>query len=106
MSSPALQDIISAVLPVLRMERGISAWRRQSAEAIALCRTGAFGTFRVECPDGHEGFTLNKACWNRNCRGCSAIKTERWVNQRDAQKLDCPHRSRAGGSPRGSPSAG
>lgn len=79
MSQPTVQDVFRSLYRVLLAERQLPERYRRVAEAIILCRSGAYGTFRAECPEGHEAVVLNKSCWDRNCPGCRFMKQELWL---------------------------
>jgi hypothetical protein len=85
-----LQSIVTAL-----EERFISDSRRptrihKALDAIIRCRTGAYGSFKAVCSEGHIEYILNKSCWHRSCRQCSFTAQERWTEHWRGKMLDVP----------------
>src|ERR1019366_5346365 len=55
--------------------------------AIARCRTAAWGGHRDQCPNcGHQAISYN-SCRNRHCPKCQTAARDRWVAKRQTEVL-------------------
>lgn len=64
---------------------------RYAAWSIMTCRTPAQGYHINACPNGDYSAIFFNSCKHRSCPQCGATDTERWLERRRAQALDCPY---------------
>ena len=72
-------------------ERSLSAAQRRVMQAITACRTPALGGHRERCDScEHERIAYN-SCRNRHRPKCQSLVRAAWIEQRQAQLLDCEY---------------
>ena len=62
-----------------------------AAWSIKTCRTHAQGYHINACPNGDFNAIFFNSCKHRACPQCGATDTERWLELRKAQALDCSY---------------
>jgi len=74
-----------------KLGASLSTVQRRVMTAIEVCRTAALGGHREQCDQcGHERIAYN-SCRNRHCPKCQSLARAEWVQQREAELLDCPY---------------
>jgi len=69
----------------------LSVAQRRVMQAITACRTAALGGHRERCDTcDHERIAYN-SCRNRHCPKCQSLARAAWIEQRQAQLLDCEY---------------
>jgi hypothetical protein len=69
----------------------LSGAQRRVMQAITACRTAALGGHRERCDTcEHERIAYN-SCRNRHCPKCQSLARAAWIEQRQAQLLDCEY---------------
>jgi hypothetical protein len=72
-------------------ESSLSSTQRRVMQAIAACRTAALGGHVEACDDcGHQRISYN-SCRNRHCPKCQSLARAQWIEQRQAELLDCEY---------------
>ena len=72
-------------------EASLSSPRRRVMQAIAACRTAALGGHMESCDDcGHRRISYN-SCRNRHCPKCQSLARAQWIEDRQAELLNCPY---------------
>ena len=59
--------------------------------AIELCRTSALGGHVEQCDDCGELRIAYNSCRNRHCTKCQSLARAKWLEQRQADLLDCQY---------------
>jgi hypothetical protein len=67
------------------------AFKRKVIKDLIGCRTAQMGGHRQCCPNGDYERVHYNSCKNRNCPLCSALPTERWLDQQRHKLLGCDH---------------
>lgn len=83
-----MQDAFWKAYSRFSQKRALPKRITEAAEAISLCKTGAFGSFFMKCPDDHVATMLHKPCWNRSCPMCRFNATETWIEGWRSRMLD------------------
>jgi hypothetical protein len=69
----------------------LSSAQRRVMQAITACRTAALGGHVEACQDcGHRRVSYN-SCRNRHCPKCQSLARAAWLEDRQAELLDCPY---------------
>jgi len=74
-------------------ETALSTAQRRVMRAIEACRTAALGGHVEECDNetcGHQHIAYN-SCRNRHCPKCQSLARAQWIEQRQAELLNCPY---------------
>jgi len=74
-------------------ETSPSTAQRRVMRAIEACRTAALGGHVEECDNetcGHQHIAYN-SCRNRHCPKCQSLARAQWIEQRQAELLNCPY---------------
>ena len=88
---PEVQDIFAQYGSSYRLNHSLSFNQLKALNAIAACRTAAFGGHMDECDEcdecGHTRISYN-SCRNRHCPKCQTLTKERWVEARTDDLLN------------------
>src|SRR3984885_10875881 len=69
----------------------MSQVQRRVMNAIEVCRTAALGGHLEQCDQcGHERNCFN-SCRDRHCPKCQSLARAQWIEDRQAELLDCPY---------------
>src|SRR5258708_7783800 len=69
----------------------MSTVQRHAMTAIEVCRTAALGGHLERCDEcGHERNCFN-SCRDRHCPKCQSLARAEWIQQRQAELLDCEY---------------
>ncbi len=95
MDRPKLEmaDIFRRYGTVYRLEHGasLSTAQRRVMSAIERCRTAALGGHVEQCDQcGHQRVCFN-SCRNRHCPKCQSLARAQWLEDRQAELLDCQY---------------
>lgn len=96
MDRPQLEvaDVFRRHGAVYREQHGASmstAQQRRVMTAIEVCRTAALGGHLERCDEcGHERNCFN-SCRDRHCPKCQSLARAQWIEDRQAELLDCPY---------------
>jgi hypothetical protein len=72
-------------------ETSLSTAQRRVMRAITACRTAALGGHLEACDGcGHQRIAYN-SCRNRHCPKCQSLARAQWIEDRQAQLLDCQY---------------
>jgi hypothetical protein len=72
-------------------DASMSTAQRRVMTAIELCRTAALGGHLERCDQcGHERNCFN-SCRDRHCTKCQSLARAQWIEDRQAELLDCPY---------------
>jgi hypothetical protein len=72
-------------------EGSMSVTQRRVMQAIEACRTAALGGHRERCDAcKHERIAYN-SCRNRHCPKCQSFARAAWIEDRQAELLNCPY---------------
>jgi hypothetical protein len=86
-------DIFRRYGEVYRQQHGASmpVAQRRVMTAIEVCRTAALGGHLERCDEcGHERNAFN-SCRDRHCPKCQSLARAQWIEDRQAELLDCPY---------------
>jgi hypothetical protein len=86
-------DIFRRYGETYRAERegSLSATQRRVMQAITACRTAALGGHREQCDTCEHQRIAYNSCRNRHCPKCQSLARASWIEQRQAQLLDCEY---------------
>jgi Putative transposase/Transposase zinc-binding domain len=74
-----------------RHDASMSTSQRRVMSAIELCRSAALGGHLEQCDQcGHERNCFN-SCRDRHCPKCQSLARAQWIEDRQAELLDCPY---------------
>jgi hypothetical protein len=95
MDRPKLEvaDIFRRYGEAYRQRHGasMSTMQRRVMHAIELCRTAALGGHLERCNQcGHERNCFN-SCRDRHCPKCQSLARAQWIEDRQAELLECPY---------------
>jgi hypothetical protein len=95
MDRPKLEvaDIFRRYGEAYRQQHGasLSTAQRRVMTSIELCRTAALGGHLERCDQcGHERNCFN-SCRDRHCPKCQSLARAQWIEDRQAELLDCPY---------------
>lgn len=87
-------DILRHYGETYRAEREtpLSNAQRRVMRAITACRTAALGGHVEQCDNEtcrHQYIAYN-SCRNRHCPKCQSLARAQWIEQRQAELLNCP----------------
>src|ERR1700704_2433953 len=69
----------------------LSTTQRRVMTAIETGRTAALGGHVEQCDQcGHQRISYN-SCSNRHCPKCQSLARAEWIDDRQAELLDCPY---------------
>jgi hypothetical protein len=74
-------------------ETSLPTAQRRVMRAIEACRTAALGGHVEECDNetcSHQHIVYN-SCRNRHCPKCQSLARAQWIEQRQAELLNCPY---------------
>lgn len=72
-------------------EASLSTAKRRVLHAIAVCRTAALGGHVEQCDScQHQRISFN-SCRNRHCPKCQSLARAAWLEQRQAELLECEY---------------
>jgi hypothetical protein len=72
-------------------ETSLSSKQRRVMQAITACRTAVLGGHVEHCDTcAHQRIAYN-SCRNRHCPKCQSLARAQWIEQRQAQLLDCQY---------------
>src|SRR5438105_11774861 len=86
-------DICRQIGPAYRQEHAdaLSRGQRRVMRDIERCRTSALGGHVEQCDAcGHQRITFN-SCRNRHCPKCQSLVRAQWLEDRQAELLDCEY---------------
>ena len=95
MERPKLEvaDLFRRYGDAYRKQHGasLSTAQRRVMKAIETCRTAALGGHLERCDQcGHERNCFN-SCRDRHCPKCQSLARAQWIEERQAELLDCPY---------------
>jgi hypothetical protein len=76
------RDRLEAAVP-------LAPWRVMTA--IEQCRTAALGGHVEQCDRCQHTRVWYNSCRNRHCPQCQSLARAQWIEQREAEILDCPY---------------
>jgi hypothetical protein len=74
-----------------RLETAAPVAQRRVITAIEQCRTAALGGHVEQCDRCHHTRVWYNSCRNRHCPKCQSLARAQWIEQREAETLDCPY---------------
>ena len=92
-ATPSVADVFRRYGDTYRAQAGatLSTAQRRVMTAIERCRTAALGGHVEPCDDcGHRRVWYN-SCRNRHCPTCQSLARAAWIEQRQAELLDCEY---------------
>ena len=92
-ATPTVADVFRRYGDTYRARAGavLSTAQRRVMTAIERCRTAALGGHVEQCDRcGHRRVWYN-SCRNRHCATCQSLARAAWIEQRQAELLDCPY---------------
>jgi len=72
-------------------EMSLSSAQRRVMRAISACRTAALGGHVEACDSCDHRRIAYNSCRNRHCPKCQSLARAQWIEQRQAELLDCPY---------------
>jgi hypothetical protein len=93
MERPRLEvaDIFRRYGEAYRAEHHSASQQRRVMQAITSCRSAVLGGHREACDScGHQRIAYN-SCRNRHCPKCQSLARAQWIEDRQAELLDCPY---------------
>jgi len=95
MDRPPLEvaEVFRRYGPAYREEHGacLSTAQRRVLTAIEVCRTAALGGHVEQCEQcGHQRIWYN-SCRNRHCPQCQSLARAQWIEDRQAELLNCEY---------------
>ena len=72
-------------------EMSLSSAQRRVMRAITACRTAALGGHVEACDSCDHRRIAYNSCRNRHCPKCQSLARAQWIEQRQAELLDCPY---------------
>ena len=95
MERPRLEvaDILRRYGAAYRAERemSLSSAQRRVMRAITACRTAALGGHVEACDSCDHRRIAYNSCRNRHCPKCQSLARAQWIEQRQAELLDCQY---------------
>ena len=95
MERPKLEvaDVFRRYGESYRQQHGasLSAAQRRVMTAIEVCRTAALGGHLERCDDCGQERNCFNSCRNRHCPKCQSLARAQWIEDRQAELLDCPY---------------
>ncbi len=89
----AVAEVFRRYGPAYREQHGasLSNAQRRVMAAIEVCRTAALGGHVERCDQcGHQRIWYN-SCRNRHCPQCQSLARAQWLQDRQAELLDCEY---------------
>lgn len=74
-----------------RLEAPVPLAQRRVMRAIEQCRTAALGGHVEQCDRCPHTRVWYNSCRNRHCPKCQSLARAQWIEQREAEILDCPY---------------
>jgi hypothetical protein len=72
-------------------EGSLSVAQRRVMQAITTCRTAALGGHVERCDACEHQRIAYNSCRNRHCPKCQSLARAQWIEDRQAELLDCPY---------------
>ena len=72
-------------------EASLSNAQQRVMRAITACRTAALGGHVEACDQCEHRRIAYNSCRNRHCPKCQSLARAAWIEQRQAELLDCPY---------------
>ena len=72
-------------------EGSLSVAQRRVMQAITACRTAALGGHVERCDACEHRRIAYNSCRNRHCPKCQSLARAQWIEDRQAELLDCPY---------------
>jgi hypothetical protein len=72
-------------------EGSLSVAQRRVMQAITACRTAALGGHVERCDACEHQRIAYNSCRNRHCPKCQSLARAQWIEDRQAELLDCPY---------------
>jgi hypothetical protein len=72
-------------------ESSLSTAQRRVMRAITACRTAALGGHVEACDSCEHQRIAYNSCRNRHCPKCQSLARAQWIEQRQAELLDCQY---------------
>lgn len=72
-------------------EASLSSAQRRVMQAITACRTAALGGHVEACDTCEHRRIAYNSCRNRHCPKCQSLARAQWIEDRQAELLDCPY---------------
>src|SRR3982751_135065 len=95
MERPKLEvaDVFRRYGESYRQQHGasLSTAQRRVMTAIEVCRTAALGGHLERCDDCGQERNCFNSCRNRHCPKCQCLARAQWIEDRQAELLDCPY---------------
>lgn len=86
-----MADIVRRYGDRYRAEHETSSAQRRVMRAIAACRTAALGGHMDACDSCGQRQISYNSCRNRHCPKCQSLARAAWIEQRQAELLDCSY---------------
>jgi hypothetical protein len=84
-------DILRRYGAVYRQQHSLSRTERRVLHALEVCRTAALGGHLEQCDRCQHQRIAYDSCRNRNCPKCQSLARAAWLEQRQAELLDCEY---------------
>jgi Putative transposase/Transposase zinc-binding domain len=84
-------DIVRRYGDRYRLEHPVSLAQRRVMRAIEECRTAALGGHVEQCDRCQHVRVWYNSCRNRHCPKCQSLARAQWIEQREAEVLECPY---------------
>jgi hypothetical protein len=91
MKENTVQHFLNKCLFNYQQTHKMPLYQIKAVEKMMACRTVALGGHAVYCEEGHLNGVWYNSCRHRGYPQCSAMKTERWLQQAGSLLLDCTH---------------
>jgi hypothetical protein len=84
-----LAELVDIAMPALIEQYGhkLTTHQRQALEAIAHCRSGAFGVTAMRCPQCDSLRYRMRSCGHRSCPQCQHHTASQWLERQQAKLL-------------------
>ena len=86
-TSIEVADIVRAGVTRFAENHPLRSEQRQALQAIACCRTAAYGGHLYECDSCRHRHPAYNSCRNRHCPKCQTLAKERWLEHRQSELL-------------------
>ena len=90
-ASLEVADIVRRYGDRYRLAHPVSLAQRRVMRAIEQCRTAALGGHVEQCDRCQHVRVWYNSCRNRHCPKCQSLARAQWIEQREAEVLDCPY---------------
>jgi hypothetical protein len=74
-----------------RLEAAVPLAQQRVMTAIEQCRTAALGGHVEQCDRCQHTRIWYNSCRNRHCPKCQSLARAQWIEQREAEVLECPY---------------